>query len=445
MSKKTVNPGLVFLLILLVAVGIFLLYSRMSLTGYVTNIENATTGEILSTHTFDGGDFSNTAVNSEGSVVLMPTKTTGTYISQIFPGGQNVFWTDFAPVYVTHSSANYTEDPSNNSIVFYVRACNDTVCTGKDFELFTQNINLLGQYFQYKAVMQILAGNVSPVLSEVSVGHYPPNMPSINIENPQNIIYNNETILIKISSNPGATIWFSTNGTNNELYNTTAGINRIFSEGAHVLSVAVSYLDGNINYTNYASVSFSVGFLKVFYRYSNNACSAITLIQAQKTANDYNTITECQSHITTPATTTTTETSTTQSCSPSWECNWGECIDGMQTEECVDVSTCTTVATPPAQRTQPCTGGTTTTTETVTTPAPEITTLTTTTNATAKKGFFSFVGSAVVGPIFKSKVGIIFVILLVLIAGGILAYKFLLKGKIKLKFFKGKKKFFSFN
>ena len=434
MDKKTVSPGLVFLLVLLVVAGIFLLYSRLTFTGYVTNIGNATTGEILSSRLFDEGDFSNTVVNSQGSVVLMPTKTTGTFTSQSFDAGQNVFWTEFAPAYVIRSSSNYTEDPLNNSIIFYVRSCDDNVCTGKDFVPYSGNLNLVGQYFQYKLIMQILSGNESPKLSEVNVSHYPPNTPYINIESPQNIIYNNESVPIKISSNPGVTIWFY-NGTGNELY--TAGINRTFTEGAHVLNVSAIYVDGRITYTNYASVSFTVGFLKVFYRYSGNACSAVTLTQAQKTANDYTTNAECQTHITT--TTTTTETTTTQSCAASWDCEWGECVDGVQTETCTDTSTCTTVATPPPVRTQACTGGI------VTTPEPTVTTTvvpeTTTTTTPAKKGFFSFVGSAIVGPVFKSTVGVVLVILLVLVAGGFLAYKFLLNDKLKLKL---KSKFFNF-
>ena len=94
MNKKTVNPGLVFMLVLLVVAGLFLVYSRLTFTGYVTNIGNATSGEIISSNSFDEGDFSNTMV-TDGSISLMPTKTSGTFVSQVFDAGQTVTWKDF--------------------------------------------------------------------------------------------------------------------------------------------------------------------------------------------------------------------------------------------------------------------------------------------------------------------------------------------------------------
>ncbi len=436
MDKRTVNPRLVFFLVLLVAIGIFLLYSRLSFTGYVTNVVNATTGDLLSSHDFTEGDMYNTEVLS-GNVILASPKKNGHYISQVFDAGEQAIWTNFVSVYFMHPSSNYTEDPLNTSIVFSVRACNDTACTGKDFSQYSDSLSLIGQYFQYKADFKILSGNISPILSEVNISHYPPYTPIVNIESPQTVTYNNESILINISSSPGASVWFSS-GVENEPY--TAEVIRTFSEGAHTLNAFVSYVDGRINYTNSDSVTFTVGFLHTYYRLSNNACGAVSITNAQKTASDYSSLAECQTHVTSATTTTTTETeSTQQSCAPQWECAWGECVDGVQTEECTDVSTCTTVAVPPAQRTQACTGGVTTTAEVVSTP-PETTATTTETTTTTKKGFFNFVGSAIVGPVFKSAAGIIFMIVIVLAVGGFLAYKFLLKGKVKLNFFKKKRK-----
>jgi len=434
MDKRTVNPRFVFFLVLLIAIGIFLLYSRLSFTGYVTNVANATTGVLLSSHNFDEGDMYNTEIVS-GNVVLTSPKKTGNYISPVFDAEQEVIWTDFVTTSFMHPSSNYSEDPLNTSIIFYVRSCNDSVCTGKDFTEYSDSLSLIGQYFQYKADFKILSGNISPILSEVNVSHYPPYTPLVNIESPQNVVYNNESILINISSSPGASVWFY-NGTDNEPY--TAELIRTFSEGTHTLNAYVSYLDGKINYTNSDSLTFTVGFLHTYYRLSNNACGAVSITDAQKTANDYNSLAECQSHVTTTTTTTTSESETSQqSCAPEWECSWGECIDGVQTEECTDISTCTIVAEPPAQRTQACTGGVTTTAEVIET-QPETTTAPTQT--TEKKGFFNFVGSAIVGPVFKSAIGIVFVVLLVLIIGGFLAYKFLFKGKLKFNFFKKKKK-----
>jgi len=443
MEKKSVNRGLMFLLVFLVVVGVFLLYSRLTFTGYVTKIVNATTGETISTTNFSGGGSikSGTEVLN-GNVVLEPEEIEGGYTSRIFDAGQDAVWMNFASNY---SIAN----DSTNSIVFKVRTCSNN-CSNEDFNVFNGDLNLIGRYFQYRVEMSRVNTSVeSPVLFEVSVSYYLPMSLPIVIESPQSITYNNETAVpINISTNTSnATILFSYDGGVNETYNGTV-INQMFTPGTHTLTAWITYVEGNITHENSSSVTFSVESKQTFYKIINGTCTAEDIFPSQKTANDYNTLAECQSHITNATTSSTTTTeSQPEKCSPKWECfyndtaAWSECVDGVQTRTCTDTSGCTGVtdtSTMPPE-TQTCEGGITTS---ATAPTEEEKGVVS--EQPTSKGFFSFVGSAIVGPIFKSKIGLTFVILLVLVIGGLLVYKFLLKDKLKLKFF-GKKKFLFFH
>ena len=422
-GKLEMKRGLVLLLVLLVAVGVFFVYNKLTFTGYVTNIGNATNGVLLSSHDFSTGDFSNTLVNSNGNVVLMPTKTTGTYTSQVFSAPQTMVWINFVPTYTSNYSADYNVSSSNNSIILYVRICDDVACTGKDFSLFNGNLNLFGQYFQYKAEMQIFSGTESPLLSEVNVSYYPPVSLPIVIESPQSIIYNNETVAIKISSNnPTAAIVFS-DGTSNETY--TGEINKTFIQGQHTLTAWVSYTEGSLTYANSTSVTFSVEFLQTYYRLASNACSSVSIVLSQKTVADYNTLAECQANIVATNTTTTTTTTNASNCQPIWDCgNWTACVDATQSRICSDTSICTIVSeVGKPSESQPCTGGT--VTAPVTTAATTPTTTTTTT--TPKKGFLSIVGSVIAVP-FKGMFGnltraLISIGVLALLIAGFVAFR----------------------
>jgi hypothetical protein len=254
----------------------------------------------------------------------------------------------------------------------------------------------------------------SPKLYYVKINYHTPlNLP-ISIDSPQNITYNNGTILLKITAD-SSSIWFY-NGTGNETY--TAEMNRTFTEGNHAITAWTTDSYGNVNST---SVTFSVWFPRNYYRLANNACSAVSVILPLKTANDYANLTECQSHITTATTTTTTETTTQEECSPQWECEWGECIDGVQTETCTDISTCTIVAEAPPVRTQPCEGGIVTQQEVVETGSVVE-------EETTEKGFLGVVGSAIATPfayVFNNRTRIfIFSGILLLVVVGFLVFKF---------------------
>jgi hypothetical protein len=413
MGEKRLNPSTVFLLVLLIAVGVFLLYSRLTFTGYVTSEYFSGSANL--------NDFSNLSIfeNTKlevDAVVLDNLSLPGSYISPFFaaPNDTEVIWYDFA--------SDVWLNPSTSSVVFYYRACNvDVNCTEDFIPTANSTAVLMGKYFQYMVEMQT-SGN-SPTFYGVSIKYHTPLDLPISMESPQNITYNTETVLVEIIAN--GSIWFY-NGTDNETY--TAPVNKTFSQGSHVLIAWVTDAYGN---TNSTSVAFSVWLLQPYYRFADNACSVVNLILPEKTANDYANLSECESHITTSSTTEEENlpltTETTEECTPDWVCgDWGECIDGTQTRVCTDMSTCTTVSEPPPQ-TQSCTGGIVTTQPETETPS--------TTEETPKKGFLRTVGSAIATPfsfVFSNRTRIfVFSGVLLLVIAGFLVFKFSLKTRLK--------------
>ena len=421
-GKLEMKRGLVLLLVLLVAVGVFFLFNKSgNPTGYVTNVNNASNNALLYTSDFSTGDYHNTQL-SGANVILAPNKLTGEYTSQVFDAGQSVVWTNFVPTYTSTYSGDYNVSTINNSIVFYVKSCDDAACTGKDFSLFNGNLNLLGQYFQYKAVILISSGTESPVLSQVDVSSYPPVSLPLIIESPQSITYNNESVPISISSNnPGATITFF-DGTSNQTY--VAPINMTFTQGQHVITAWVSYTEGSLTYTNSTSVTFTVEYLQTYYRLASNACSSVSIVPSQKTAADYDTLAVCQAQIVTTNSTTTTEENASGTCvTPVWQCeNWSDCVDGTQTRVCYDTANDNCYLPPsevgkPAES-QSCTGGTVTTAET-----PSTTPATTTATTTTKKGFFGIVGSVIAAPFGNVTRSLISIGVLALLIAGFVVFK----------------------
>ena len=417
MAEKRVSPRIVFLLVLLIAIGIFLLYSRLTFTGYVTSeyfSGTATLNDFSNASVFENTKFDGTsAVVLENVSLIM-----GNFTSPFFaaPNDTEVFWTALS------QNFDVSLNPSTSSVAFYYRACNDNLNCTADFVPITSTNLLFGKYFQYKVEMRTSA--VSPRFYGVTVSYHTPlNLP-ISIDSPLNTTYNNETVLLKITAN-GSAIWFF-NGTSNETY--VGEVNRTFSEGSHVITAWVTDTHENVNST---SVTFTVGFIKTFYRLQNNVCSAVSTTTAQKTANDYDTVAACQSHVTssnTSSTTTgqTTLTEITQECVPEWvPGEWSECVNGKQTRTCVDANECedTTEVCPTEQ-------------DCVVTEAPvQTSTETPTTTETSKKGFLSIVGSTITAPFTymfgnRTRIFIFSGVLLVIIAG-FLVFKFSLKTRLK--------------
>lgn len=415
MTEKRVNPRIVFLLVLLIAVGIFLLYSRLTFTGFVTS-EYFSGSVVL--HDFSNASiFENTQLNINGDAIVLNNLSLieGNFTSPFFaaPNDTEVFWI------ASPEDFDISLNPSTSSASFYYRACNDNINCTVEFIPITSNEPLIGKYFQYKVEMKTSLN--SPKFYGVTVDYHTPlNLP-ISIDSPQNLTYNNETILLKITAN-SSSVWFF-NGTGNETYITE--VNRAFAEGSHVITAWIGDAYGNVNST---SVTFTVAFLRTYYRFGSNACATITLTSAQKTASDYGALADCESHIEVSSNDTNESEDLgeiTEECVPDWvPGEWGACVGGVQTRTCEDANACEdTEEICPTE--QACTVEESQPTET-TTPA--------TTEETPKKGFFTIVGSVVAAPFNfvlgnRTRIFIFSGALLLII--GFLVFKFSLKTRLK--------------
>ena len=407
MGEKRVNPRIVFLLVLLIAIGVFLLYSRLTFTGYVVG-EYFSGSTSLSNFSNDSV-FNNTKFNGNAVVLDNLTLSRGIYISPFYTvrNETEVIWENFAPTIYSNLYASYVDS--------FFRACNDNLNCTTAFLPMNSSTILLGKYFQYMVEMRVISGD-SPELKGGSISYHTPlNLP-ISINSPSNSTYYNGTVLLKITANSSA-VWFY-NGTSNETY--LGEINRTFNEGTHVLTAWVTDSYGNVNST---SVVFTIGFIKTFYKLENNVCNAVSITTAQKTSNDYTTVAECQSHVTTTASTSNaseeeTLSTITEECVPEWVPSlWSECVAGTQTRTCYDANECedTTEVCPTEQ---PCT--------VVETPVETPTETPTTT--TTSKGFLGVVGSAIATPftyVFGNRTRIfIFSGVLLVVIAGFLVFKF---------------------
>ncbi len=105
-----------------------------------------------------------------------------------------------------------------------------------------------GTYYFNATAVDILNNENNTETRTVTIDATPP---FVSIISPQNISYNNATILVNITSD-GANIWFF-NGTGNESYNVP--VLRTFSQGSNALIAYANDSAGNLNTT---SVTFSI-------------------------------------------------------------------------------------------------------------------------------------------------------------------------------------------
>ncbi|TSC65267.1 MAG: hypothetical protein G01um101477_551 [Candidatus Doudnabacteria bacterium Gr01-1014_77] len=120
----------------LVVLGIFIAYLlNVSLTGFAVLQQQSQSD-------FDQGTYSNALYNGS-AVVLSPNQTSGTYTSKVFDATSSVTWNN-----LTWQSSQ----PASTSISFEVRVCSSANCSDGTFAIAnTNNLNLTGQYFQYRA------------------------------------------------------------------------------------------------------------------------------------------------------------------------------------------------------------------------------------------------------------------------------------------------------
>jgi hypothetical protein len=415
MGKQSMNKGLVFLLIFLVVIGIFIFYTNLTPTGFVTNIP----GGPVTSYDLSSGTFSGTKVENSMVVVDLPANyTNGTYVSPFVSvlNNSEVVWNNFAP--------NVTL--VTNSIVTYsARVCAETVnCTGEFSSISPGGINLAGKYLQYKLYMEAgvvttstnVTNNVtnetttvtnttttSPQFYGADLTYLIPIALSISIDMPQNVTYTNESVLITVSTTNASSVWFSLDGGSNVVYNGT--ISKTLSEGAHSVTVYANDTQHVISKT----VSFSI-------LLPEPVCGDGVCNGAEVCANCVLDCGACASDSESDSIDLSDS-----SCTPDWQCgSWSECVDGKQSRTCADVNDCGSAEGMP-DGTQSC----------VVVTQPVNTTPVTTT--TKKKGFFGTVGSVITAPVtfvFGNRTrAFIFLGVLVLAVGGFFAYKFFSGGK----------------
>jgi len=389
--------------------GLFLFYSKFSFTGFVTNVG----GEgVINSYDFSEGTFENTKVGgSDGnSIVLEDSFTSGAYTSKAFDiNGNSVNWDnlDYSAII-----------PENSSVLFYARACETSDCSGTEFASVTAGVvNLTGIYFQYKIEMQALGS--SPELSEVNITYLiinltaeenttaeenstVPNIP-ITISSPkEDADEDDEDVNVKIIANTASGIWFSyDNGETNTTYTSKTTIT--LDEGDYTLIAWANDTEGNVNST---SVSFSV-------------------VLEEEEEEDSTTTTSSSSTSSEDSSDTVSEETV---CTPNWKCgNWSECLNNSQTRSCSDDNSCNSEEGMP-EASQSC----------------NVAPTSASVKSSSKKSFLSIIGSVINVPVsfmFGDRIrAILFSVILFVLVGGFILFKFVLNSKFKVPVFKKKKK-----
>jgi hypothetical protein len=254
-------------------------------------------------------------------------------------------------------------------LFFSVRNCEVSDCNGTEFVDLPANMNLSGKYFQYKVVMQA-PENMTPENVTES-----PRLYEVNISYTYPVIIPPAVCGDGVPESPEECDYGAQNG----VACTPAGSDCGYCSA-----------DCKIVYVEQAPCGDGTCAVDE----DCNNCPA-----------------DCGS-CPTESTTETVSQNVPVTCTPSWICSgWGVCTDGIQTRTCTDSNNCGSEA--PAQS-QSCAEET----------------------PTQKKSFLSTVGSVITAPVsfvFSNKTrAFIFSGLVVLIAGGFVLFKFVLKRKIVL-------------
>lgn len=92
-------------------------------------------------------------------------------------------------------------------------------------------------------------------------------------------------------------------------------------------SIKISFKNGGYTEAD-AGLLFNQTQLITIYRLENNQCTEIEIKKLEKLSNDYDSLSECQTHI-------------TISCVPNWQVgNWDTCINNQQTRTVSDLNSC---------------------------------------------------------------------------------------------------------
>lgn len=125
---------------------------------------------------FDEGVYVNTLYNGS-AVVLSANQTNGTYTSKIFDANASALW-------------NNITWQGFGDLVFTVRSCSSADCNNTNFTSANLgNLNLFGQYFQYKVFFSLNNSNNTLYLESVGIGKTspivsPPPVASVSLSEP---------------------------------------------------------------------------------------------------------------------------------------------------------------------------------------------------------------------------------------------------------------------
>lgn len=432
MKKRDLTPSFILLGILIVAIGSLFLFSKLTFTGYVTNV--GTNGTFVSSD-FSTGIFENTKINDDGYVALNnATIINGNYLSKVFGDGQEVTW----------DNLTYVIDlPTGSNIVFYIRGCNDNVCDGEIFnELVSQDLNLNASYFQYKINMTRTLGYNSPKLEEINITYF-----AIFV---QNVTQNQTTCgdrIIQIPNSAGVNETCDNGANNTQVCTANYGSSCTYcSSNCQTLIVqGASCGDGTCNSGNEDCSTCSSDCACS----SGYTCSSGTCVAEETTENTENT--EDTSEENTQDETAESEIQipvtgeTVNICTPNWQCrDWSVCENSQRIRECIDSNSCgseagipITTETCEAEIKETCDDG-------IKNQNEEGVDCSGVCEKKCKKSFFNLVGNVINGPIEagktffqkeiignKTRTFIILGVIMLIIAGFIVFKKFTIKIDLK--------------
>ena len=230
--------------VLIVAVAVLTVYYfNLGPTGFAVFDQNTQTA-------FDEGTYTNTIYNGS-AVVLAVNQTSGAYTSKIFDAGSSAMWNNLTS--------------QGNNITFEVRNCNTASCSDANFTAVSDlnNLNLSGQYFQYKTSFDSVNDTLGSVSLDYSISQTAPSV-SVSITEPTETKTSGSGIPLTFTttganltckysvanSATGSIVIENTtiNGCANTVFDITSG------EGSYSLIVYVIGSSGNAS----ASSSFSI-------------------------------------------------------------------------------------------------------------------------------------------------------------------------------------------
>lgn len=224
-----------------VALGMLLMYfTGFRFTGFaVIQQQNQTD--------FSLGTYENVEYNvNDSRITLSVNQTSGTYTSEILDAGSDSKWNNLSWQGV-------------GNLTFEVRSCSSIDCSNSTFiSSDLNNLNLSGQYFQYKVSFYDNDSNSTAYLETINVDYTLLSYISLSITQPSDGV--------TVSSQSNINLEFSVTGADNCWYNLDSGLNitisnctlttfNVGSDGTYTLNLYANNSNGNFEYQ---SSSFTI-------------------------------------------------------------------------------------------------------------------------------------------------------------------------------------------